>query len=193
MRKQARQKLAAEQLMRHIEQPDPVVAAGVQAALILLCLDLGKLTRAHELVQSLAALEPDGYRPHHFMGLILKKLERLEEARDMFLEVLKRDPGVHDAWQELVQCCAQTGDFERALTYLQQASRRDWPAGLRRSWMYRIRSLAKPRRINGGVSSVANTTTQPRPWAAAQPSLARISTSICSRVSLTSSPPGSFS
>jgi tetratricopeptide (TPR) repeat protein len=137
VREQRKQKAAAEQLLPFMEQSDPLVAAGVQSALLLLCLDLGKLVRAQELVQSLAVLEPDGYRPHYFMGLILKKLERMDEARGLFLEAVKRDQGIADSWRELVQCCADTGDFERALGYLQQVSARVWPVGQRRSWIYK--------------------------------------------------------
>jgi tetratricopeptide (TPR) repeat protein len=137
MQKQAQQPLAVEQLTPYIEQSDPVVAAAVHAALVHLNLDLGELARAHELVKSLYALEPDGYRPPYLLGLILKRADRQEEARDAFLTAVKKDEGCHLAWVELVKCCERSGDFERGLTYLQRASARNWPANLRRFWIYK--------------------------------------------------------
>ena len=60
VREQAQQRPALGQLAPCIEQADPATAAGIHAALIHLHLDLGELVRAHELVESLQALEPNG-------------------------------------------------------------------------------------------------------------------------------------
>ena len=124
-----------------LKQPDPAVSAGVHAGLIHLHLDLGELVRAHELVKSLQSLEPDGYRPPFFMGLILTKAGRLEEARNAFLAAVKREEGNHNAWRELVECCAGIGDFERGLVCLQRVSKRSWPAEWRRFWIYKRGAL----------------------------------------------------
>jgi tetratricopeptide (TPR) repeat protein len=133
---QLRQQQAVEQLEPFLDQPDRAVSASVHAALIHLYIDLGQLVRAHELVQSLQALEPEGYRPPYFMGMILKRAGRLEEARDMFLAAVKRDEGIHVCWRALVECCAQIGDIDKGLTALQRASNRDWPDKWRRFWIF---------------------------------------------------------
>lgn len=141
VREQAQQRPALGQLAPCIEQADPATAAGIHAALIHLHLDLGELVRAHELVESLQALEPDGYRPPYFMGLILKRLGRLEQARDAFLTAVKREQHNHNAWWELVECCALSRDFARGLVCLQRASRLPWPAQSRRFWSYKRGTL----------------------------------------------------
>jgi tetratricopeptide (TPR) repeat protein len=137
MQAQAQQALAVEQLSPYLAQPNPAVSAAVHASLLHLYVDLGQLVRAHELVKSLSTLEPEGYRPSYYMGLILKRAGRLEEARDLFLAAVKRDQGIHASWRELVDCCAQIGDFEKGLASLQRVSRREWPVWWRRFWMFK--------------------------------------------------------
>jgi tetratricopeptide (TPR) repeat protein len=138
MQQQSQQESAIERLAPIAAEPlEENVSAGVYTALFQLELDLGHIQQANEWVNQLDAAEPESFRAPYFRGLILQQLNRLEEAKAYFQEAVKRDRNRVDSWKGLVDCCANTRDFERGLAVVQQARRVPWSPRWRRYWTYK--------------------------------------------------------
>ena len=138
MQQQSQQQSAIERLAPIAgEALEDKAAAGVYTALVTLELDLGHLQQANEWVDRLDAVEQEIFRTPYFRGLILQQVDRLEEAKGYFLEAIKRDSNRGDSWKALVECCAKTRDFQRALSVIREAKRLSWTPEWRRVWYYK--------------------------------------------------------
>ena len=138
MQQQSQQASAIERLLPVAREPlQDAVAAGVYTALITLQLDLGKVEQANDWVNRLGEVDRESFRAPYFRGLILQRLQRLEEAKAHFQEAIKRDHTRVDAWKALLTCCSATRDFGRGLAVIQQARALPWSPQWRRLWSYR--------------------------------------------------------
>jgi tetratricopeptide (TPR) repeat protein len=138
MQAQSSQEAAVDRLTPVTDQAlEESVAAAVYSALFTLEFDLGRLKEANRWVKRLHDVEPDGFRCPHFHGLILKRLDRIDEASNYFLEAVKRSETWIEPWRELLDCCTEARDFDRAKRVIERAKQQPWEPRWRRFWSYR--------------------------------------------------------
>ncbi|MEE4177236.1 MAG: tetratricopeptide repeat protein [Bacteroides sp.] len=78
------------------------------------------LDQALELCEILIELHPEETEPYLIYGDFLAREERLEEARDKFLEGALRDPSNLNVWQQIMVLDNQMGDYEALLEHSNQ-------------------------------------------------------------------------
>ena len=97
------------------------IYAGVQTDKIQSLITEGKLRQALTLTNKQLE-EDEGNVTFRFLkGLILTRLNELDEARDLFIDLTKEHPDLPEPYNNLAVIYASQGDFDNARNALQQA------------------------------------------------------------------------
>lgn len=99
----------------------PLLAANSSAERIQALIAEGKLQQALAMSDK-ELLKDSGNTTHRFLkGLILTKLNRLSEARDLFIAMTEQHPDLPEPYNNLAVIYAAQGDFDKAREALQRA------------------------------------------------------------------------
>jgi tetratricopeptide (TPR) repeat protein len=79
------------------------------------------LEQALALCEILIEMHPDDPEPRLIYGDFLSREERLEEARDAYLQAARLDPSKMQVWQQILNLDLRMGDYQALLEHSEQA------------------------------------------------------------------------